>query len=155
MAELYRRNRDKAAAYDREVALRESREALRRQAELIDPVRAEIIAREMQRVVRAAARRGAGRATGETLRRVPAVAAAVAGVGLLVLVGWMFGLEALKSVLPGLATMKANTALCFLLAGVALALRERRAVRLACAGLVCAVAGLTLAEYVTGARLRP
>ena len=73
VAELYRRNRDKAAAYDREVALRESREALRRQAELIDPVRAEIIAREMQRVVRE--RGGAARRrrqpTGETLRRVP------------------------------------------------------------------------------------
>ena len=40
VAELYRRSRQKAAAYDREVALRESREALRRQAELMDPVRA-------------------------------------------------------------------------------------------------------------------
>jgi hypothetical protein len=45
--------------------------------------------------------------------------------------------------------MKANTALCFLLAGLALALRDRRAVRLAC-GAVSTVAGLTLAEYLTG-----
>ena len=132
VAELYRRYREKAAAYEREAALRESREALRRQAELIDPVRAELIAQEMQRVVR---ERGDNSApppepAGETLRRVPAVAGAVvAGVGLLVLIGWTFGVDTLKSVLPGLATMKANTALCFLLAGAALLLRRLGAVR--------------------------
>jgi K+-sensing histidine kinase KdpD len=48
VAELYRRNREKAAAYDREIALREGEEALRRQAELIDPVRARL-SREMPR----------------------------------------------------------------------------------------------------------
>jgi two-component system cell cycle sensor histidine kinase/response regulator CckA len=35
VAELYRRSRQKAAAYDKEQALRESQEALRRQAELL------------------------------------------------------------------------------------------------------------------------
>ena len=151
VAELYRRNRDKAAAFDRELALRESREILRRQAELIDPVRAEIIAREMQRVVRDRGAAGVQSAhpTDETLRHAPAAAGAVvAGIGLLVLVGWLFGSEPLKSVLPGLANMKANTALCFVLAGLALAGRDRLALRLVCTGLACAVAGLTLAEYV-------
>jgi len=41
-------------------------------------------------------------------------------VGCLVLIGWEFNIALLKSVLPGLVTMKANTALCFFLAGVSL-----------------------------------
>ena len=74
-------------------AARAAAEALRRHAELIDPVRAELIAQEMQRVVRergAAVAAPPSKPAGDTLRRVPVVAGAiVAGVGLLVFIGWM------------------------------------------------------------------
>ncbi|MGA2695409.1 MAG: PAS domain S-box protein [Terriglobales bacterium] len=41
-------------------------------------------------------------------------------VGSLALLGWLLNIPALTSIIPGLATMKPNTALCFVLAGVSL-----------------------------------
>ena len=154
--ELYRRSRDRAAVLEREEALRESREILNRQVELVDPVRAEVIAREMQRFLRE--RGGASvppPATPSALpRRVASWAgAAVAGVGLLVLGGWLGGWDALTRLAPGFVTMKANTALCFVLLGAALVWRDRRIFRGVCAGLVALVAGLTLGEYLAGVEL--
>lgn len=78
-------------------------------------------------------------------------------VGGLVLSGWIFGVEQLKSVFPGFSTMKANTAIGLILAGAALWLandekqgREKRLILRVCAMLVGLLGLLTLGEYIFG-----
>jgi signal transduction histidine kinase len=85
-----------------------------------------------------------------------AASALVALAGCLVLVGWVFGVPALQSVVPGLATMKANTALSFILAALSLwALASGpadplwRSIAYGCAAVVVLIGALTLAEYVS------
>jgi PAS domain S-box-containing protein len=78
-------------------------------------------------------------------------------LGIAVLIGWAAGVGALKSVFPGLVEMKANTAACFVILGVALVLLApetagpgRRRVGRALA-LGAALVGLvTLGEFVFG-----
>lgn len=90
---------------------------------------------------------------------VPHMVSVIAvAVGLLVLIGWFFNLDTLKSVLPGLTPMKANTAMSFILAGVALwgiemgvQNRPLRVVAHACAGMVLLIGVFTLVEYISGA----
>src|SRR5207247_2390738 len=84
-------------------------------------------------------------------RLVRVAGTAALGVGCLVLVGWAVEIPLFKSVLPGLATMKANTAFCFVLAGAALLAVGQKGPRLRLAGLggavaVAAVGLLTLVE---------
>ncbi len=77
-----------------------------------------------------------------------------------VLVGWALDVASLKGVLPGLVTMKPNTALAFVLSGVSVWLSSgggpgrtrtaQRRIALACAVVVAVIGLLTLVEYLTG-----
>ena len=156
VAGLYRRARGKLedvlAARTRE--LDDATLALKQQVELVDPARAEIIAQEMQRMVReraAHAQPPPPAMDADAFWRVPLVAGTLAAcTGVLVLAGWLFGVEAFTRLWPGLVAMKANTAACFVLAGAALLLRNRNAWRQALAAVIGAVGVSTLAEYATG-----
>jgi PAS domain S-box-containing protein len=94
-------------------------------------------------------------------RRVLQGFAQIAGVaviltGGLVLVGWMLDITTLKSVLPDLPTMKANAALCFILAGISLLLfcweygEVQQWLARVCALIVALVGLVTLSEDLLG-----
>lgn len=79
-------------------------------------------------------------------------------IGCVVITGWIFHIEILKSILPGLVSMKANTATCFIISGSSLWLwheklddrttrRDWNRAAFACASLVISIALLTLIQY--------
>ncbi|WP_322111870.1 sensor histidine kinase [Aerosakkonema funiforme] len=79
-------------------------------------------------------------------------------IGCVVIAGWIFDIAILKSILPGLVSMKANTAICFILSGTSLQLWHRklknisrqphlRIAAVACASLVISIGLLTLIQY--------
>jgi PAS domain S-box-containing protein len=91
------------------------------------------------------------------LRRVTAAAGwLVIGIGALVLVGWATNVDALKSAIPGLVLMKANSAVGLVLCGAALVLvRDPGAQRRMHASRVLAIGAAllgaaTLFEYLVG-----
>ncbi|MEG4324532.1 PAS domain S-box protein [Microcoleus sp. herbarium5] len=86
----------------------------------------------------------------------------VIAIGCLVLLGWQFDISLLKSGFPDTdmtSTMKANTAICFLLAGVSLRLLQYQRTQLhnriaqGMAGLIIIMGLLTLSEYIFGWKL--
>jgi PAS domain S-box-containing protein len=85
-------------------------------------------------------------------------AIALFGIGSLVLVGWTCDIAVLKSFHPGLISMKANTAVAFMLTGISLWLSQAKRTRFrlgryaagGSASLVAALGLLTLMEYVSG-----
>ena len=79
----------------------------------------------------------------------------VLAMGLLALMGWLFEIPALTSILPGLATMKANSALGFVLAGISLwqvtgEYKDQRSKLIAkvCATITMLIGLFTLGEYM-------
>ena len=70
------------------------------------------------------------------------------GLGVFVRLGWTFHVVPLIAVVPGLATMKANTAIAFLLSGAALIRRNHRD-HIASAVGVLMIGALSLSEYVS------
>ncbi|MDP3876402.1 MAG: CHASE3 domain-containing protein [Methylobacter sp.] len=75
-------------------------------------------------------------------------------LGVAVLCGWAFNIETLKSILPGLPSLKVNAAICFVLCGVSLGLfapKHPSVTALFANGLAASLAmligALTLAEY--------
>ena len=81
-------------------------------------------------------------------------------VGACALLGWTFGLPALTMVLPGLVTMKGNTAICIALGGLSLFYMARRQRGSSQSGLAATFAvvmtffgALTLLEYLSGRSL--
>src|ERR1700689_3707782 len=88
-------------------------------------------------------------------------AIAVMVLGCMVLYGWAFHIEILKTVLPGLVPMKANSATSMVCSGISLWLLlsdESRVLRHRIARLLAIVPTLfgaaTLSEYIFGVNLR-
>lgn len=96
------------------------------------------------------------------LRWIPLAASVGAMlVGGLVLVGWWFDIGRVTSLSPRFVSMKANTALAFVLAGAALWLLRaespnawNRRIAQVCASIVALIGLLTLSEYLFGWDLR-
>ncbi len=82
------------------------------------------------------------------------MAALVILLGAAVLCGWALDVPLLKSISTAWVTMKANTAVCFALAGVALWFSAVPRLRGPAAALVVLIAALTLAQYIFGADVR-
>src|SRR5262245_54819687 len=79
-------------------------------------------------------------------------------VGLLVCIGWVLDIPALRFLFPRYPEMRMNAALAFILCGAPLALAEqpdgwRAPVRKGCAAVVIVIAALTLIEYAAGVSL--
>ncbi len=91
----------------------------------------------------------------QALKTIPLLVAALSVLaGVIVLVGWAFDITAIKSILPGLVSMKTNTALGCILFGTALLVcslsSSTRSIRLTrLFALLCGLIGLlTLGEYL-------
>ena len=81
--------------------------------------------------------------------------ALIAGLGLLVISGWLFGNIALVQIQPEFASMKFNTALCFLLLGLGISLvnNNHNTLIRSCGISVSSIALLSLIQWIFGVDL--
>jgi PAS domain S-box-containing protein len=93
-----------------------------------------------------------GRAVPSGLASVSTIAAVSSVmIGAIVLVGWWLGIDALKSIVPGLLTMKVNTAIAFVLLGAGILLRARgRRVAVVPLLAVIVLAAVVGSQYLLG-----
>jgi signal transduction histidine kinase/CheY-like chemotaxis protein len=104
--------------------------------------------------------RSRGRANKNCLHAARFLILVEIAIGLAVLLGWALHNPTLETLLPGCVSMKANTALCCVLTGVALFVgylsypsRSRGIWCMALAGIVALISFLTLLEYIFGVSL--
>ncbi|MDX2215269.1 MAG: ATP-binding protein [Oculatellaceae cyanobacterium bins.114] len=90
------------------------------------------------------------------------ISGGVIAISSLVLIGWIFDINTLKSILPYWVSMKVNSAIAFLSAGIALGLIQRQirqprltprltkvgAIAQVCAGFVLLIGWLTFSQYL-------
>ncbi len=96
-----------------------------------------------------------------TTKQIPQITSKIVIlVGCAVLLGWLGNITLLKSLIPNVASMKVNTALCFIVAGVALRYlslgndqQRRRMIAQGCALAVMIISLLTLSEHFLGLNL--
>jgi two-component system sensor histidine kinase UhpB len=95
------------------------------------------------------------KATSALITKVASLFIIIAGV--LALAGWFFDIPSFKSLMPGIITIKFNTAVCIILSGFALFLldtpsigRHGKTTALVCSWIVLLMGLLTLSEYVWG-----
>jgi diguanylate cyclase (GGDEF)-like protein/PAS domain S-box-containing protein len=74
----------------------------------------------------------------------------VGTVGVCAIVGWCLDIETLKRLAPSLPTLKFNTACCFVLLGISIALGAGSRFARVTAVVVAALATASIAEYATG-----
>jgi len=79
----------------------------------------------------------------------------IIAAGIIVLTGWLLNIPSFKSILPGIISIKFNTAVCFILSGIVLYLMEARSssrfqknIAFVCSWIVLIIAILNLSEYI-------
>lgn len=82
---------------------------------------------------------------------IKAIAAISITIGLLVIIGWRADIQSIKSVFPGLPTMKLNAAICFIFSGISLLLLAKqnetnRLVQIFISLIVLVIAGISFTQ---------